>query len=63
MGRVVTMSDTAFCKFTGVRTEMKLANYSISPWFGEVRLGRAGASLSVFIGDHVSPCARWWSKF
>ena len=50
MGGVVTTSDMHFASSLGVRTEMKLANYYISPWFGEVRLGRAGVCLcSVFI--------------
>ena len=41
MGGVVTTSDMHFASSLGVRTEMKLSNYYISPWFGEVRLGRA----------------------
>jgi len=50
MGGVVTTPDMHFSSSLGVRTEMKLANYYISPWFGEVRLGRAGVCLcSVFI--------------
>ena len=50
MGGVATTPDMHFASSLGVRTEMKLANYYISPWFGEVRLGRAGVWLcSVFI--------------
>jgi len=50
MGGVATTPDMHFSSSLGVQTEMKLANYYISPWFGEVRLGRAGVCLcSVFI--------------
>jgi len=50
MGGVPATPDMHFQNALGARTEMKLANYYISPWFGEVRLARAGVCLcSVFI--------------
>jgi hypothetical protein len=50
MGGVPATPDMHFQNALGARTEMKLANYYISPWFGEVRLRRAGVCLcSVFI--------------
>ena len=50
MGGVETAHDMHFQNALGARTEMKLANYYISPWFGEARLATTGICLcSVFI--------------
>jgi len=50
MGGVVTTTDMHFRSSLGVQTEMKLANYYVDSWFGEVRLAKAGAYLcTVFI--------------
>ena len=50
MGGVETARDMHFQNALGARTEMKLANYYISPWFGEARLATTGICLcSVFI--------------
>ena len=50
MGGVETARDMHFQNALGKQTEMKLANYYISPWFGEARLATTGICLcSVFI--------------
>ena len=53
MGGVPTTPDMHFPSALGVQTEMKLANYYVSPWFGEARLaGPASASARLY-RDHV----------
>ena len=50
MGGAPVMPDMHFQNALGAKTEMKLANYYVSPWFGEARLARVGICLcSVFI--------------
>ncbi|MFZ0182288.1 MAG: proton-conducting transporter membrane subunit [Methanoregula sp.] len=50
MGGVPATPDMHFQNALGAKTEMKLANYYVSPWFGEARLARVGICLcSVFI--------------
>jgi len=45
MGGVATTPDMHFQNALGAKTEMKLANYYVGPWFGEPRLARAGVWL------------------
>jgi len=45
MGGVETTHDMHFQNALGARTEMKLANYYVGPWFGEARLATTGVCL------------------
>jgi len=45
MGGVETARDMHFQNALGARTEMKLANYYVSPWFGEAKLATTGVCL------------------
>jgi ech hydrogenase subunit A len=50
MGGVPATHDMHFQNALGAKTEMKLANYYVNPWFGEAKLAMTGVCLcSVFI--------------
>jgi ech hydrogenase subunit A len=50
LGGVPATHDMHFQNALGAKTEMKLANYYVSPWFGEAKLAMTGVCLcSIFI--------------